>query len=413
MRLFLSFASEDRQLAERIYHALQGCGYTTFFDRSALPPGDEFNSRIEAEVSRADLFVFLVSPESVREQSYALTELLYASRKWPSPRGRVVPVRIREISYDKLPAYLSQVTVLQPVGNVEAETVMAVKPLARQLQMRQILKRASVAIGLSMVVGAGWYWSKHRTPSPRDIGGAFAYSPGRWGGVRACGAAILRDGNLELTSRDKIDQVGAVWYPQRVRVTSGFQTTFEFGVRRNENVPGADGLAFVIQADRADAIGNTGGNLGYNGIKRSLAVEFDMIKNGDLSDPNSNHVSIQTRYEQPNSANHSRQVSIGYSQPLNVTLADGFLHAAYVDYKDGIFNVYVDDRSAPVVTTELDLRNVVGSESGWAWVGLTAASGGYTQGHYLRSWKLDADEGFEDEAVSPGECRVIPEQPGS
>ena len=39
---------------------------------------------------------------------------------------------------------------------------------------------------------------------------------------------------------------------------------------------GSDGLAFVLRADApAAAVGRGGGSLGYGGLRRSLAVEFD------------------------------------------------------------------------------------------------------------------------------------------
>jgi hypothetical protein len=43
--------------------------------------------------------------------------------------------------------------------------------------------------------------------------------------------------------------------------------------------PGADGLAFVLQNDRLDALGADKGGIGYEGIPRSLAIEFDVWPN--------------------------------------------------------------------------------------------------------------------------------------
>jgi hypothetical protein len=65
MRVFISFASEDRLSAERLHFALVGAGFQTFFDHESLPPGSDFNSRIQSAVQRSELFVFLISPDSV------------------------------------------------------------------------------------------------------------------------------------------------------------------------------------------------------------------------------------------------------------------------------------------------------------------------------------------------------------
>jgi hypothetical protein len=241
--------------------------------------------------------------------------------------------------------------------------------------------------------------------SAATMGGTFAFQDfSTVDDLVFCGDAKRAAKALELTPLDRY-KVGAVWFVRRIKVTQGFQTTFILGVRRTQRAYGSDGFAFVIQADRLAAMGGWGGDLGYNGIRRSLAVEFDMVSNLDLHDPDANHISIQTRYDQPNSANHGQPVSIGYSNDLAVNLADGSLHTAYIDYDGKTLSVYVDDRTAPVVKAAVDLRRVVGSEDGFAWVGLTAASGGWDQAHELRSWKLDANAPFE--RVEPDSRAIV------
>src|SRR5262245_54032 len=46
LRVFLSYASEDRPIAERVSLALQGAGHEVFFDRTSLPSGDTFELQI-------------------------------------------------------------------------------------------------------------------------------------------------------------------------------------------------------------------------------------------------------------------------------------------------------------------------------------------------------------------------------
>jgi hypothetical protein len=46
MKVFLSYASEDRQIAEEIQLALTGAGHNVFFDRESLAPAGEFYSRL-------------------------------------------------------------------------------------------------------------------------------------------------------------------------------------------------------------------------------------------------------------------------------------------------------------------------------------------------------------------------------
>src|SRR5262245_26205824 len=116
MKIFLSYGSEDRNAAERIYLALAGHHHTVFFDRASLPPGGEYNARIRQAILDSDLLVFLVSDDSVAPSSYALTELALAEKKWPHPGQAVLPVMVRVSDYDRIPNYLKAVSILQPRG---------------------------------------------------------------------------------------------------------------------------------------------------------------------------------------------------------------------------------------------------------------------------------------------------------
>ena len=125
MKIFLSYASEDRALAEDIQLALAGAGHEVFFDRQSLPAGGDYHQRIRDAVAGADLFVFLISPDSVDAGGYALTEMGYARDKWAHPKGKVLPVMLRATLFTSIPAYLKSVTLLEPRGNVPAEVVAA------------------------------------------------------------------------------------------------------------------------------------------------------------------------------------------------------------------------------------------------------------------------------------------------
>ncbi len=95
MRIFLSCSSKDRALAEPIYFTLRADRHKVFFDRSDLPPGQEFHAHIRQAIEAADLFIFLVSPDSISEGSYTLAGLEIARKTWDTPGGRVLPVLVR------------------------------------------------------------------------------------------------------------------------------------------------------------------------------------------------------------------------------------------------------------------------------------------------------------------------------
>lgn len=121
MRLFLSYASKDRRIAEDVYLALVGDGHDVFYDQPSLIPGENSERRIRAALENADAIVFLISPHSVEQGSYALTELKIARQIWKHPEGHVLPTMVESTPFEQIPAYLRAVTILQPEGNTAAE----------------------------------------------------------------------------------------------------------------------------------------------------------------------------------------------------------------------------------------------------------------------------------------------------
>jgi len=132
MYLFLSYAREDRDMAERIRSTLAAAGFDCFLDTRSLPPGQEYNARIGQAVARADLFIFLLSASALEPGSYALTELAFAEKKWRNPAGYVLPVASAQFDFDGLPAYLRPINVLQPRGSTDAEVLAWVQEREKQ-----------------------------------------------------------------------------------------------------------------------------------------------------------------------------------------------------------------------------------------------------------------------------------------
>ena len=168
MKIFLSYASEDRAVADAIRLALSAQGHDVFFDREDLPPGDEFNIRIRRAIEQTDLFVFLVSAQALDAGSYTLNELDIAEKSWSRPAGRLLPVMLRPISLDQLPVFLKSVTLLEAPGNLPAAVADAVYRIARSRRRALLIK---VACGLAVAALAGIagyvYWSTREAPQER------------------------------------------------------------------------------------------------------------------------------------------------------------------------------------------------------------------------------------------------------
>jgi len=132
VNIFLSYASPYREQADDLCCRLQAVGHEVFFDREDLPAGTSFDDRIRQAIDDAELFIFLVAPESVAQGHYTRTELKLAARKWPTPGWHVLPVMVAETPLAEVPAYLRALTLMQAEGNLTAEVVMEVQDRVRQ-----------------------------------------------------------------------------------------------------------------------------------------------------------------------------------------------------------------------------------------------------------------------------------------
>jgi len=141
MRVFISYASEDRGAAEQLHYALTAAGHETFFDRADIEGGADYHQLLRTRIQRSDALVFLISPNSVAPGKYTLTELRWAEEQWRHPRGRVLPVQLAPVPLSEVPGYLRAVSILEAKGNVAAEVAAAVAQLPE-------LQGTSVALSL-------------------------------------------------------------------------------------------------------------------------------------------------------------------------------------------------------------------------------------------------------------------------
>ena len=158
--IFLSYASEQSEAATHIELSLKGDGYSVFRDRTSLPPGESFDARIRTAIEESDLFIFLISRESVSPGRYTLTELKFAEQKWGHPAGHVLPVLLEPVPKEAIPNFLRAVTMLQPRGNVTAEVAAAVARMTapwwrRMLEPRRLLPTAAIMLIIVVVAWMG------------------------------------------------------------------------------------------------------------------------------------------------------------------------------------------------------------------------------------------------------------------
>jgi TIR domain len=157
MDIFISYSSKYRELCERLQLSLDAEGHRCFVDRTELEPGHPFDAELREAIADCDVFIFLVSPESVAAGSYALAELNLAQQRWRHPRGRVLPVVVAPTPMASIPPYLKAVTLLQPQGEVVAETLAAVTQMGNRGPRPLLLTVIGLAVVAAMGAGAFAY----------------------------------------------------------------------------------------------------------------------------------------------------------------------------------------------------------------------------------------------------------------
>lgn len=125
--IFLSYANEDFDVAQKIFFALNNLNHKVFFDKQSLQIGEEYNSIITDNIRKSDFIIFLVSPEFCSFGSYCMTELKVVQQNWPVPKGKIFPVIVRETSFEIIPNYIKSVTIFSTNGNLIAEIVQKIQ----------------------------------------------------------------------------------------------------------------------------------------------------------------------------------------------------------------------------------------------------------------------------------------------
>jgi hypothetical protein len=158
--IFLSYASEQRDFAEKVAHGLENAGHEVFFDRSNINPADDYNTVIRNGVEASELFVFCISPESVTKGSYALFELEFANAHFGRAVERVLPVMVVRTPYQAIPNFPKSVSVLEPLGDPVAATLAQVARLLGHWKKWRAWLLMGFAAALCVNALYQWTWPR-------------------------------------------------------------------------------------------------------------------------------------------------------------------------------------------------------------------------------------------------------------
>lgn len=228
---------------------------------------------------------------------------------------------------------------------------------------------------------------------PRDLVAITDFRQAAGEGVPNGNIEFGTDGELFIMKPNP--RSGGSWFVKRpLGVARDIDVEFQFLVTQPGGLNGGgDGFAVVLQAVSPFVTGVQGAGLGYEGLSKCIAIEFDMFRNDrlaatpDYGDENNSHVAIMCNGTNPATANHrtslfSRQVAVGgFRQPLLSTFAG--VRSARVRLKNGMLQVFLDQNlsvtQSPIISisqTDLpggSLRAALGNSTSY-FIGVSAST---------------------------------------
>jgi len=179
--------------------------------------------------------------------------------------------------------------------------------------------------------------------------------------------ASLAGTALQLT--DTTAQIGTAWFPTPVSV-SQFTTDFTFKITNAV----ADGFTFTVQNSPQGywAFGGNGSYLGYQGIKKSVAVKFDFY--------NCNVTGLLLNGASPSTSSFDMSGA-------GINLHSGDVFHTHITYDGATLTLVLTDTKTNATFTKaflLNLASTIGSSN--AYVGFTGSTGGKASTQQILSW---------------------------
>jgi hypothetical protein len=194
------------------------------------------------------------------------------------------------------------------------------------------------------------------------------------GDFNIAGNTTFVGGEARITS-NTTSVAGSLYYNQKVNIQS-FITNFIIRFEQTN----ADGGVFLIQNSSSNALGGTGGAIGYSNIGTSVAIRFDTFDGAGIFSTD-----VLTNGNIPS--------GLGASGVLNSTLgltAGGtFNFNVAVTYNGTILSYTITNianGSNFTSNATVNIPTVVGANT--AWVGFTGATGGATELQFINSWNF-------------------------
>lgn len=215
--------------------------------------------------------------------------------------------------------------------------------------------------------------------------------------LQRLGSSEAGPGRSMVLTPVKPGTAGGVFRGAPVEIVA-FRSEFRFSIADSRDSsdrctgkrPGGEGLAFVLLGSAPTALGAGGSGLGYQGLKDSIAVEFDLACSPDNSDPEAPHIAIDIDGRVSHQDGAVAAPVLIVDERTQTSFDDAAIWNAWIEYQDGVMEVRVArDGKRP---EQANLRAKVPAklvESRKLWPGFTAANGKGASKQTVAAWQSE------------------------
>src|SRR5215510_5565991 len=117
--LFISYSRKDIEFARKLTEAFKGQGLDFWIDWEGIPPTVEWWKEIETGIEEADIFLFLISPDSAKSKVCG-REIDVAVKNGK----RLIPIVVRDVKADEAPQQLQHLNWIFFRGTDDFESAL-------------------------------------------------------------------------------------------------------------------------------------------------------------------------------------------------------------------------------------------------------------------------------------------------
>jgi gliding motility-associated-like protein len=212
------------------------------------------------------------------------------------------------------------------------------------------------------------------------------------------GAAQQSNDSCWVLTTEGFSQVGSIWNQDKISLNESFQVIMElyFGCKDSD---GADGILFGFQP-LSTSIGQSGEGIGFQGVAPSLGIEFDTWQNGNLNDPNYDHIAICKNGVLNHASGNNLAGPVQASSSQNIEDCQWHKLRVNWDAPSQTLEVWFDCQKKLSYTADI-VNDIFNGNPNVFW-GFTAATGGAFNLQQVCYGYTTFLDGFEDVVICPG-----------